>query len=95
MFFQVDKVYYISRCQLKTANKQYTSLKNDYEMTFNSDTVVAECTEDASSLPTVKYDFVPINMIAEKSPDTIIGKTNCIFRYKNFCGLKTLTYQQN
>ncbi|KAL0838920.1 hypothetical protein ABMA28_016932 [Loxostege sticticalis] len=69
---QVDKVYYISRCQLKTANKQYTSLKNDYEMTFNSDTVVAECTEDASSLPTVKYDFVPINTIAEKSPDTII-----------------------
>ncbi|XP_038209890.1 replication protein A 70 kDa DNA-binding subunit [Zerene cesonia] len=69
---QVDKVYYISKCQLKTANKQYTSLKNDYEMTFNSDTVVAECTEDSSSVPSVKYDFTPISEIANKSPDTLL-----------------------
>ncbi|XP_034832124.1 replication protein A 70 kDa DNA-binding subunit [Maniola hyperantus] len=69
---QADKVYYISRCQLKTANKQYTTLKNDYEMTFTPDTVVAECMEDASALPTVKYDFVPISDIANKSPDTIL-----------------------
>ncbi|CAG4956129.1 unnamed protein product [Colias eurytheme] len=69
---QVDKVYYISKCQLKTANKQYTSLKNDYEMTFNSDTVVAECTEGSSSVPSVKYDFTPINEIANKSPDTLL-----------------------
>lgn len=47
-------------------------------MTFNADTIVAECTDDASSVPTVKYDFVPINMIAEKSPDTIIGKLSSI-----------------
>ncbi|CAH2096286.1 unnamed protein product [Euphydryas editha] len=69
---QVDKVYYISRCQLKTANKQFSTLKNDYEMTFNSDTVVSECMDDASSLPSVKYDFIPISDIANKSPDTII-----------------------
>ncbi|CAH2228915.1 jg1374 [Pararge aegeria aegeria] len=69
---QVDKVYYISRCQLKTANKQFTALKNDYEMTFNADTVVAECMEDASTLPTVKYDFVPISDIANKNSDTIL-----------------------
>ncbi|CAG9786671.1 unnamed protein product [Diatraea saccharalis] len=69
---QVDKVYYISRCQLKTANKQFTTLKNDYEMTFTADTVVAECTDDMSALPSVKYDFLPINSIAEKSPDNIV-----------------------
>lgn len=67
-------MYYISRCQLKTANKQYTSLKNDYEMTFTSETVVAECTEDASSVPTIKYEFVPISDIANKTPDTLLGK---------------------
>ncbi|XP_047533064.1 replication protein A 70 kDa DNA-binding subunit-like [Vanessa atalanta] len=69
---QIDKVYYISRCQLKTANKQFSSLKNDYEMTFTSDTVVAECTEDISTVPTVKYDFLAISDIANKSPDTIL-----------------------
>ncbi|XP_045448079.1 replication protein A 70 kDa DNA-binding subunit [Melitaea cinxia] len=69
---QVDKVYYISRCQLKTANKQFSTLKNDYEMTFTSDTVVAECMEDTSTLPSIKYDFIPISDIADKSPETIV-----------------------
>lgn len=70
----MDKVYYISRCQLKTANKQFTTLKNDYEMTFTPDTVVAECTEDTGSMPSIKYDFVPITDIANKTPDTLLGK---------------------
>ncbi|CAK1580169.1 unnamed protein product [Parnassius mnemosyne] len=69
---QVDKVYYISRCQLKTANKQFTNLKNDYEMSFTADTVVAECMDEASSVPSIKYEFVPINEIANKSPDTLL-----------------------
>ncbi|XP_047503959.1 replication protein A 70 kDa DNA-binding subunit [Pieris napi] len=69
---QIDKVYYISRCQLKTANKQYTSIKNDYEMTFTADTVVAECMEDTSSMPSVKYEFTPISEIANKNVDTLL-----------------------
>ncbi|KAH9644803.1 hypothetical protein HF086_007891 [Spodoptera exigua] len=69
---QVDKVYYISRCQLKTANKQYTSIKNDYEMTFTANTVVAECMEDSSSVPSIKFEFVPINDIATKNVDTLL-----------------------
>ncbi|CAG4965100.1 unnamed protein product [Parnassius apollo] len=69
---QVDKVYYISRCQLKTANKQFTNLKNDYEMSFTPDTVVAECMDEASSVPSIKYEFVPINEIANKNPDTLL-----------------------
>ncbi|KPI94468.1 Replication protein A 70 kDa DNA-binding subunit [Papilio xuthus] len=69
---EVDKVYYISRCILKAANKQFTSLKNDYEMTFTADTVVSECMEDASTVPSVKFDFVPISEIANKSPDSLL-----------------------
>ncbi|OWR41201.1 replication protein A 70 kDa DNA-binding subunit [Danaus plexippus] len=69
---QIDKVYYISRCQLKTANKQYTTLKNDYEMTFTADTVVSECMEESNSVPSIKYDFMPISDIADKGPDTIL-----------------------
>ena len=37
---QIGKVYYISQAQLKAANKQYTSIKNDYEMTFSQNTTV-------------------------------------------------------
>jgi replication factor A1 len=60
---EVDKVYYITKCTLKPANKQYSKLNNDYEMTVGNETVIQECT-DASAIPAIKYNFVPINDIA-------------------------------
>ncbi|XP_073817699.1 replication protein A 70 kDa DNA-binding subunit-like [Musca autumnalis] len=66
---EVDKLYYISKCQLKPANKQYSTLKNDYEMTFNSDTVVQPCEDDDDGgVPAVKYDLVPISQVANMEP---------------------------
>lgn len=54
------KVYYISRCVLKTANKQYTALKNDYEMTMTNDTTVVLCT-DNDSVPKVQLNYTSIS----------------------------------
>lgn len=65
---EVDKVYYISKCQLKPANKQFSTLRNDYEMTFNSDTVVQLCEDSDDSMPEVKYDLVPISQVANMEP---------------------------
>lgn len=42
-------------------------------MTFTAETVVAECLDEASSMPTVKYNFLPINEIANKAPDNLLG----------------------
>uniref|UniRef100_A0A182QCD7 Replication protein A subunit n=1 Tax=Anopheles farauti TaxID=69004 RepID=A0A182QCD7_9DIPT len=69
---EVDKVYFISKCQLKPANKQYTSLKNDYEMTMTNDTIVQECKEADGSLPEIQYNFVPISQIANMEPNSMI-----------------------
>jgi len=69
---EVDKVYYISKCQLKPANKQYSQLKNDYEMTMNSDTQIQPCIEESSSIPKLKYDLVSITDLASKAPDSVI-----------------------
>ncbi|XP_074640731.1 replication protein A 70 kDa DNA-binding subunit-like [Tubulanus polymorphus] len=66
---EVGKVYFVSRGTLKTANKQYSTVNNDYEMTFNNDTQVTLCDETVD-LPQIKYDFVPINQFASKSADT-------------------------
>lgn len=71
---QIDKVYYISKGQLKPANKQYSTIPNDYEMTLSNDTVIQECTEDLHDVPTVKYEFVPISQIADKQPNAVVGK---------------------
>lgn len=70
---EIDKVYYISKCQLKPANKQYTTIKNDYEMTFTSDTVVQECMDDAPSIPAIQYEIVPIANIGNMDDNSIVG----------------------
>lgn len=71
--FQVDKVYFISKCTLKPANKQYSTLKNDYEMTFNNDTIVEECEEVSDSIPNIQYNFVPIAQLANMESNTVVG----------------------
>lgn len=72
---EVDRVYFISKCQLKPANKQYSALKNDYEMTCNFDTVIEPCQDDDEiTIPEIKYDFVPISQIANIEPKSSVGK---------------------
>ncbi|KAL5017372.1 hypothetical protein ScPMuIL_006961 [Solemya velum] len=68
---EINKIYYISRGSLKTANKQYTSIQNDYEMSFNNDTVIEPCEEDVE-LPTLTFDFVQINALESKQPNSMI-----------------------
>ena len=70
---QVNKLYYISRASLKTANKQFTSIKNDYEMSFNANTQLTICHDDASNIPPVSFNFVPINELANLDKDSCVG----------------------
>uniref|UniRef100_A0A182MBH5 Replication protein A subunit n=1 Tax=Anopheles culicifacies TaxID=139723 RepID=A0A182MBH5_9DIPT len=69
---EVDKVYFISKCQLKPANKQYSSLKNDYEMTMTNDTIVQECKDVDGSMPEIQYNFVPISQIGNMEPNAMV-----------------------
>lgn len=67
-------MYYFSKGTLKPANKQFSNIPNDYELTLNNDSVIQECSEDAQSVPAIKYDFIPIAGIAEKAANDIVGK---------------------
>ncbi|CAH1800586.1 unnamed protein product [Owenia fusiformis] len=68
---EVNKVYYIQKGTLKTANKQYSNVDNDYEMTFNRETIVTLC-EEETDLPSVSFKFIAINELGNNPPDTII-----------------------
>lgn len=74
MILQVDKVYFITKAQLKTANKQYSNLPNDYEMTLGNESVIQECVDASDDIPAVKYDFVPISRIAEMETNAVVGR---------------------
>lgn len=67
----VDHVYNISRGSLKTANKQYSKLNNDYEMTFSSETVIQPC-EEEDNLPHISYTLCPLSDVASKSVNDIV-----------------------
>lgn len=55
------------------ANKQYTTLKNDYEMTLHANTSLVPC-DDNEGVPTLQCDFVPIAELENRDKDSIIGK---------------------
>lgn len=59
---------------MKPANKQFSNLPNDYEMTLSNESVIQECTEQSGDVPAVKYDFKQIAEIGELEPRAIVGK---------------------
>ncbi|KAM3875120.1 replication protein A 70 kDa DNA-binding subunit [Diretmus argenteus] len=68
---ETGKVFYISKCSLKIANKQYSSLKNDYEMTLNGDSTIIPC-DDGGDVPTVQCDFISIGDLESREKDSIV-----------------------
>lgn len=65
---------------LKPANKQFSNIKNEYEMTLTSETVIQECQDaDNTSIPQTKYDFVTIDAITNVEPNTLVGKFLLLF----------------
>ncbi|GAB1863336.1 Replication protein A subunit [Camponotus japonicus] len=68
----VGNVYYISRCKLKTANKQFSTLKNDYEMTLTDDTMISPCHKNCDNIPIQQFDFCPISQVESKEQNDLI-----------------------
>jgi len=67
----VGKVYYISNCSVKAANKQYSKLNNEYELTFKDMGTMDLC-EDASDVPTMTYNFAAIADLTGCAKDTTV-----------------------
>lgn len=69
---EIQKLYYISRASIKMANKQYNSLKNDYEMSLTGDSEIIACNEESDAIPLMTYEFVPIKEIENMEKDTMV-----------------------
>lgn len=81
--FQIGKIYYISRCTLKPANKQYSTLKNQYEMTMNNDTEVVACHDEIDDIPTISFDFHPLSEVETREKNSVMGTLNNIIDRKS------------
>ncbi|KUJ11932.1 replication factor-a protein [Mollisia scopiformis] len=70
--FQEGAVYYISSpCRVQLAKKQFSTLPNDYELTFERDTLV-EKAEDVTDVPQVRYNFTTIGALQDVEKDSTI-----------------------
>ncbi|KAK2549764.1 Replication protein A 70 kDa DNA-binding subunit [Acropora cervicornis] len=87
---EVNKVYYISKCSLKTANKQYSSIKNDYEMYINNDTIIELC-HDPCDLPTIQYNFVSIGDLSNCSGNDIVDILGVVINIDEVSQITTKT----
>ncbi|TAQ90680.1 hypothetical protein B7494_g1013 [Chlorociboria aeruginascens] len=69
---QEGSVYYISSpCRVQLAKKQFSNLANDYEMTFERDTLI-EKAEDQENVPQVRYNFTTIGDLQNVDKDSTI-----------------------
>ncbi|XP_050420313.1 replication protein A 70 kDa DNA-binding subunit [Adelges cooleyi] len=70
---EVNKVYFITRGVVKTANKKYTNLNNDYELTLSGETQIYPCHDfDDSQMPAMKFNFVPLNLVKDYDVDSMV-----------------------
>lgn len=70
--FEENQVYYISYpAKIGFAKRQYSNVNNDYEMTFESGTVV-EKAEDPESVPQVRFNFTNISDLQNVDKDGLV-----------------------
>lgn len=66
------KVYYVSGARVNNANRQYSTVKNEFELMFDRSTHIEPCLEDDNSIPINKYDFIPLDAISEVDPNATV-----------------------
>ena len=66
-------LFLFSNCSVKNANKQYSKLNNEYELTFKDQGTFELCEDgDDGDIPTITYNFVTISDLAGCEKDTMI-----------------------
>ncbi|KAF2101606.1 replication factor A 1, rfa1 [Rhizodiscina lignyota] len=71
--FHEGGVYLIhSPCRVQLANKKFTQVKHDYELTFERDTQVEKAEDDDRAIPQLRYNFTSIGSLQSIEKDSMI-----------------------
>lgn len=70
---ELNKVYFFTRGTIKTANKKFSNLNNDYELTLTGESQVFPCYDfDETQMPALKFNFTQLNKVKDTDVDTIL-----------------------
>ena len=67
----------MSQCSIKNANRQYSAVNNDYELTANQESIFIPVENDAN-IPDVEFNFMKISRIADALPNTLVDVAGVI-----------------
>lgn len=65
-------VYYISNGKLKHADKRFSTLNNEYEITLEESSIVQPAESDDSSIPLGNYSFLTIEEIQQRGSNAVV-----------------------
>ncbi|TXT13513.1 hypothetical protein VHUM_00880 [Vanrija humicola] len=63
------KVFFVTRARINIAKKQFSSVNNEYEITFDNNTEIEPCDDD--SVPQIKYNFKGLGDLGELAKDAV------------------------
>lgn len=69
--FEENKVYTISRGNLKLANKKFSAIPNEYELTLNADAEIGYVGDD-DQIESQKFDFIGIDQLQQVAADEYV-----------------------
>jgi len=68
---ETGKCFTFSQGSIKVANRQFNTTSHRYELTFDKETIVETCQDDAS-IETVKYSFLSLRTVQTKSLPCVV-----------------------
>lgn len=70
-------MYYFSNARVKSANRQFSNIPNDYELSLNQQSSIVKCRDSnvANEIPKPVIDPVSIAQIANMQINSIVGKS--------------------
>ena len=72
MVFVLLQVYLFSGGKVKVVvNKQFSNIKNNYEITFDTHSEIVPCNNDAS-IKTQQYSFIPISQLVNSEVNSTV-----------------------
>eukprot|EP01103_Thecamoeba_quadrilineata_P012133 TRINITY_DN3056_c0_g1_i1.p1 TRINITY_DN3056_c0_g1~~TRINITY_DN3056_c0_g1_i1.p1 ORF type:complete len:679 (+),score=164.76 TRINITY_DN3056_c0_g1_i1:54-2090(+) len=84
---EVGSVYYISKGQIKLANKKFSSLKNEFEMSLDTSSVVSVCHDNIQVQ--IPFSFVPISDIQDLPKNDMIDVLGVILTVSDVANITT------
>lgn len=66
------QVYYVSKCRVAPAKKQFSNVQNEYELVFDRDSEIEKCDESDAAVPQMRFNFVRLGQLDGMEKDSVV-----------------------